>query len=84
VGHHVRTADAIHPTADREEWEARRLAIETILAAEAILAAEPIEVPADPRDQIDEARGLSADGRHSTFLSSASDRPATGTWPPAR
>jgi hypothetical protein len=45
---------AIDAAADSEEWEQRRLAIEAILAAEAI------EVPADPRDlrrDIDEARG---------------------------
>jgi hypothetical protein len=54
MGQHMQMADAIEPTADCEEWEARRLAIE------AILAAEPIEVPADPCDlrrEIDEARG---------------------------
>jgi hypothetical protein len=46
--------DAIDQLADEEEWETRRQAIE------AILAAEPIDVPLDPRDlrrEIDEARG---------------------------
>jgi hypothetical protein len=46
--------DAIDQPAGEEEWELRRQAIE------AILAADPIDVPADPRDlrrEIDEARG---------------------------
>jgi hypothetical protein len=46
--------DAIDQLADEEEWEERRRAIE------AILSAEPIEVPDDPRDlrrEIDDHRG---------------------------
>jgi len=46
--------EAIDQLADEDEWEERRRAIE------AILAAEPIEVPSDPKDlrrELDEARG---------------------------